>query len=124
MILDEVLESRSFDMDDMVDIFTEGFLYALEMQEEGYKARSMEELSTNLSEAANVAISELSHALMMKASGKATDQSMDYAKKLSLDKSDAENVENLNKTTEKAKQAARIYAKMAYLDSKRHMKRG
>ena len=42
MILDEVLESRSFDMDDMVDIFTEGFLYALEMQENGEKASSME----------------------------------------------------------------------------------
>jgi hypothetical protein len=43
----------------MVDMFVEGFLYALEMQEEGKKASSMEELSETLSEAANEAISEI-----------------------------------------------------------------
>ena len=64
MILDEVLyESKSFDIDDMVDIFTEGFLFALEMQEAGYKAGSTEELSESIAEAANIAISELSDAL-------------------------------------------------------------
>lgn len=61
MILDEVLyESSSFDMDDMVDIFTEGFLYALEMQEVGYKAGSTEKLSENLVEAAETIINEKS----------------------------------------------------------------
>lgn len=61
MILDEVLqeENRSFDRDDMVDIFTEGFLYALEMQENGQKAKSFEELSMNIAEAVNIAINEL-----------------------------------------------------------------
>ena len=66
MILDEVLESKSFNKDAMVDIFVEGFLYALEMQENGQKASSMEELSETLSEAANVAISELSKEDMQK----------------------------------------------------------
>ena len=62
MILNEVLviESNTFDQDAMVDIFVEGFLYALEMQEEGKKASSIEELSNTLSEAANVSINELS----------------------------------------------------------------
>ena len=61
MILDEVLhESREFDTDSMVDMFVEGFLYALEMQEAGYKAGSTEELSKKLVEAADIAISELS----------------------------------------------------------------
>lgn len=70
MILDEVLqeENRSFDMDDMVDIFTEGFLYALEMQEAGYKAGSTEELSEKLAEAASIAISEISDDLANHAS--------------------------------------------------------
>lgn len=60
MILDEVLqeENISFNMDDMVDIFTEGFLYALEMQENKQKAQNIEELSMNIAEAANVVISE------------------------------------------------------------------
>ena len=59
MILDEVLqESREFDTDSMVDMFVEGFLYALEMQENGEKASSIEELSETLSEAANEVISE------------------------------------------------------------------
>ena len=71
MILDEVLESRSFNKDAMVDIFVEGFLYALEMQENGQKASSIEELSENLSEAANVSINELSKELAAHASGKA-----------------------------------------------------
>ena len=61
MILDEVLyESREFDTDSMVDMFVEGFLYALEMQEAGYKAGSTEELSKTIIEGADVAISELS----------------------------------------------------------------
>ena len=72
MILDEVLHESTYDKDAMVDIFVEGFLYALEMQECGQKARSMEELSTNLSEAANLAISELSKELAAHASVKAT----------------------------------------------------
>lgn len=60
MILDEVLnESQSFDRDDLVDMFTEGFLFALEMQEEGYKAGSTEELSETIAEGADIAISEL-----------------------------------------------------------------
>jgi len=60
MILDEVLqkEDTTYTEDSMVDMFVEGFLYALEMQEEGKKAQSIEELSNTLSEAANVAISE------------------------------------------------------------------
>ena len=34
MILDEVLNKNAiFNQDDMIDIFVEGFLYALEMQE-------------------------------------------------------------------------------------------
>ena len=66
MILDEVLheENRSFDKDDMVDIFAEGFLFALEMQEAGYKAGSTEELSEKLIEGADIAISELSDKLI------------------------------------------------------------
>ena len=72
MILDEVLESRSFDTDSMVDMFVEGFLFALEMQENGEKASSIEELSETLSEAANEAISELSKVLAAHASAKAT----------------------------------------------------
>ena len=61
MILDEVLnEKRSFDKDNMVDMFVEGFLYALSMHEEGKKASSIEELSEGISEAADVAISEIS----------------------------------------------------------------
>ena len=73
MILDEVLqeENRSFDVDDMVDIFTEGFLYALEMQEAGYKAGSTEELSKRLVEAADIAIGELSHDFAAHAANKA-----------------------------------------------------
>ena len=123
MILDEVLqEESSYTEDSMVDMFVEGFLYALEMQEEGKKAQSMEELSETLSEAANIAISELSHALMMKASGKALDQSLDYAKKAK--ESNTQQRANLMKSAEKAKQSGRIYAKMANLDSKRYMKRG
>lgn len=123
MILDEILdESREFDRDDMVDIFVEGFLYALEMQEEGQKASSIEELSTSLSEAADTAISELSHALMMKASGKALDQSLDYAKKAK--EFNTQQRANLMKSAEKAKQSGRIYAKMSNLDSKRYLKRG
>ena len=60
MILDEVLNenNRSFDMDDMVDIFTEGFLFALEMQETGNRAQSIEELSEAIAEAANASINE------------------------------------------------------------------
>jgi hypothetical protein len=61
MILDNVLEEEViYTEDSMVDMFVEGFLYALEMQEAGYKAGSIEELSTNLSEAVNVAINEVS----------------------------------------------------------------
>ena len=48
MILDEVLNEEAFNKDDMVDIFVEGFLYALEMQENGQKAQSIEELSKEL----------------------------------------------------------------------------
>ena len=60
MILDNILQEQStYDTDSMVDMFVEGFLYALEMQEEGKKASSMEELSETLSEAANIAISEI-----------------------------------------------------------------
>ena len=68
MILDEVLqeENRSFNKYAMVDIFVEGFLYALEMQENGQKASSIEEMSENLSEAANVSINELSKEDMQK----------------------------------------------------------
>ena len=60
MVLDEVLqeENRSFDRDDMIDIFTEGFLYALEMQENGNKVKNIEELSINIAEAANITIKE------------------------------------------------------------------
>ena len=71
MILDEVLWESTYDTDAMVDMFVEGFLYALEMQEYGQKAGSMEELSENLSEAANIAISELSKELAAHASAKA-----------------------------------------------------
>ena len=73
MILDEVLqeENSCFDVDDMVDIFTEGFLYALEMQEAGYKAGSTEELSKKLVEAADIAIGELSDAIPNRAAQKA-----------------------------------------------------
>ena len=71
MILDEVLESRSFDTDSMVDMFVEGFLFALEMQENGEKASSIEDLSETLSEAANEAISELSKDLAAHACVKA-----------------------------------------------------
>ena len=72
MILDEVLhESREFDTDSMVDMFVEGFLYALEMQEAGYKAGSTEELSKKLVEAADIAISELSHDYAAHAANKA-----------------------------------------------------
>ena len=72
MILDEVLyESSSFDTDDMVDIFTEGFLFALEMQEAGYKAGSTEELSKRLVEAADIAIGELSDTTPNRAAQKA-----------------------------------------------------
>ena len=72
MILDEVLyESSSFDIDDMVDIFTEGFLFALEMQKAGYKAGSTEELSKRLVEAADIAIGELSHDYAAHATNKA-----------------------------------------------------
>ena len=72
MILDEVLyESREFDTDSMVDMFVEGFLYALEMQEAGYKAGSTEELSMNIAEAADIAISELSNDLKVHAAKKA-----------------------------------------------------
>ena len=61
MILDEVLQEEEiiYNEDSMVDMFVEGFLYALEMQENGEKASSMEDLSDKLSEAANIAISEL-----------------------------------------------------------------
>ena len=60
MILDNILQEHStYDTDSMVDMFVEGFLYALEMQENGQKAQSMEELSETLSEAANEAISEI-----------------------------------------------------------------
>ena len=60
MILDNVLQENenSFDQNSMTDMFIEGFLYALEMQENGEKASSMEDLSDKLSEAANEAISE------------------------------------------------------------------
>ena len=62
MILDNVLQEdnneNSFDQNSMVDMFVEGFLYALEMQENGEKASSMEDLSDKLSEAANETISE------------------------------------------------------------------
>ena len=72
MILDEVLyESREFDTDSMVDMFVEGFLYALEMQEAGYKAGSTEELSKRLVEAADIAIGELSHDFAAHAANKA-----------------------------------------------------
>ena len=71
MILDEVLYEESFNQDDMVDIFTEGFLFALEMQEAGYKAGSTEELSESIAEAANIAISELSKDLKGHAAKKA-----------------------------------------------------
>lgn len=73
MILDEVFneENRSFDKDDMVDIFTEGFLFALEMQEVGYKADSTEELSMNIAEAADIAIGELSDETINRAAQKA-----------------------------------------------------
>ena len=72
MILDEVLnESREFDTDSMVDMFVEGFLFALEMQEAGYKAGSTEELSMNIAEAADIAISELSNDLKVHAAKKA-----------------------------------------------------
>ena len=72
MILDEVLyESREFTTDDMVDIFTEGFLFALEMQEARYKAGSTEELSESIAEAANIAISEISAELANHAAQKA-----------------------------------------------------
>ena len=60
MVLDEVLQEENsyFDVDDMIDIFTEGFLYALEMQENGNKAKNIEELSINIAEAANITIKE------------------------------------------------------------------
>ena len=79
MILDEVLqeENRSFDVDDMVDIFTEGFLYALEMQEAGYKAGSTEDLSEKLVEGDNIAISELSNSYKLRAAGRAIKKSRD-----------------------------------------------
>lgn len=71
MILDEVLnESQSFDRDDLVDMFTEGFLFALEMQEEGYKAGSTEELSETIAEGADIAISELDVIDPVRADGK------------------------------------------------------
>ena len=61
MILDNILQEQStYDKDNMVDMFVEGFLYALEIQEAGFKASSIEELSNTLSEAADTAISELS----------------------------------------------------------------
>lgn len=125
MILDEVLNEEAFNQDDMVDIFVEGFLYALEMQEEGKKASSIKELSENLSEAADVAISELSHELMMKASGKAMDKGIYHAKKAADPKiSNKERYEHLLKSGEHSKQATRIYAKMTNLDAKRYCKRG
>ena len=71
MILDEVLnESQAFDRDDLVDMFTEGFLFALEMQEEGYKAGSTEELSETIAEGADIAISELDVIDPVRADGK------------------------------------------------------
>lgn len=61
MILDEVLEEEViYTEDSMVDMFVEGFLYALSMHEEGKKAQSIEELSETLSEAADIAINEIS----------------------------------------------------------------
>jgi hypothetical protein len=58
MILDNVLDQSSYTEEDMNIMFVEGFLYALEMQENGEKASSMEELSEALSEAANNSILE------------------------------------------------------------------
>jgi len=78
MILDEVLQESTYDTDSMVDMFVEGFLYALEMQENGEKASSMEELSYNLSEAANTAISELSEPYLRGKAEKASKSMMKH----------------------------------------------
>ena len=60
MVLDEVLkeQQKTFDNRDMVAIFTEGFLYAMEMQKNGIKVKDINELAENLNEAANEAINE------------------------------------------------------------------
>lgn len=65
MILDEVLnENREFTKEEMRAFFTEGFLYALEMQKEGKKAQSIEELSNALTDAAIKKIDEVSGAVI------------------------------------------------------------
>jgi len=112
MILDEVLQEEViYNEDSMVDMFVEGFLFALEMQENGQKASSMEELSETLSEAANEAISELSNKIVMKAAGKAADKALEYNKKMSPDKSSIVNAYNFKKALEKSRQAGRLMGK-------------
>ena len=82
MILDNVLDEEViYNEEDMNIMFVEGFLYALEMQEEGKKASSMEELSETLSEAANVSINELSKELKAHAAEKAGELANKFSEK-------------------------------------------
>ena len=104
MILDKVLneQSNTFDQEDMVDMFVEGFLYALEMQENGQKAQSIEELSTNLSEAADKKIKDT------------LDSGIDsLAKSKDMNLSNSERKEHAKEGIEKINKAKKIAEKLS-----------